>query len=127
MEENGQEKNMTDEEWENRRLCVDGGCIGVIGEDGRCKECGKPYDENLDEASYEAVEREDSLEQDQSDAADGYEDAPDSDDDADDDADDASDDGWDDRKLCSDGNCIGVIGPDGNCKECGKPYDPDAE
>lgn len=25
------------------------------------------------------------------------------------------------RVLCSDGNCIGVIGPDGRCKECGKP------
>jgi hypothetical protein len=34
---------------------------------------------------------------------------------------------WDNRVLCSDGNCIGVIGPDGNCKECGKPYDPDAD
>lgn len=29
---------------------------------------------------------------------------------------------WADRKLCSDGACIGVIGPDGKCKECGKPY-----
>jgi hypothetical protein len=26
------------------------------------------------------------------------------------------------RLLCSDGACIGVIGPDGRCKECGKPY-----
>ena len=24
--------------------------------------------------------------------------------------------------LCRDGNCIGVIGPDGLCKECGLPY-----
>ena len=30
---------------------------------------------------------------------------------------------WDERILCSDGNCIGVIGPDGHCKECGKPYE----
>jgi hypothetical protein len=30
---------------------------------------------------------------------------------------------WDKRILCSDGNCIGVIGPDGRCKECGKPYE----
>ncbi len=29
---------------------------------------------------------------------------------------------WADRRLCSDGNCIGVIGPDGRCKECGKPF-----
>ncbi len=29
------------------------------------------------------------------------------------------------RILCSDGTCIGVIGPDGRCKECGKPYRPE--
>ncbi len=34
--------------------------------------------------------------------------------------------GWEDRILCSDGACIGVIGPDGKCKECGKPYTPGA-
>jgi hypothetical protein len=33
----------TDAEWGNRRLCSDGNCIGVIGPDGRCRECGKPY------------------------------------------------------------------------------------
>lgn len=32
-----------DDAWENRRLCSDESCIGVIGPDGRCKECGKPY------------------------------------------------------------------------------------
>jgi hypothetical protein len=32
-----------------------------------------------------------------------------------------SDDDWDKRVLCRDGACIGVIGPDGKCKECGKP------
>jgi hypothetical protein len=26
------------------------------------------------------------------------------------------------RKLCSDGNCIGVIGEQGVCNICGKPY-----
>ena len=26
------------------------------------------------------------------------------------------------RTACSDGNCIGIIGPDGKCTECGKPY-----
>jgi len=29
----------------------------------------------------------------------------------------------DKRILCSDGNCIGVIGPDGRCSECGKPIE----
>jgi hypothetical protein len=31
------------------------------------------------------------------------------------------------RVLCSDGTCIGVIGPDGHCKECGKPYTGEPE
>lgn len=30
-------------DFESRQLCSDGTCIGVIGADGRCKECGKPY------------------------------------------------------------------------------------
>ena len=29
---------------------------------------------------------------------------------------------WDQRVLCSDGNCIGIIGPDGRCKVCDKPW-----
>ena len=28
-------------EWRARRLCVDGGCTGVIGPDDRCKVCGR--------------------------------------------------------------------------------------
>ena len=34
---------------------------------------------------------------------------------------------WEDRVLCSDGACIGIIGPDGKCKVCGKPYTAGAE
>ena len=26
---------------ENRELCPDGSCTGVLGADGRCKECGR--------------------------------------------------------------------------------------
>lgn len=33
-------------------------------------------------------------------------------------------DSFENRVLCSDGRCIGVIGPDGKCKECGQPYEP---
>ena len=29
---------------ENRRLCPDGNCIGIIGADGRCVICGKSGD-----------------------------------------------------------------------------------
>lgn len=30
-------------DWESRRLCNDGNCIGVINEHGVCNICGKPY------------------------------------------------------------------------------------
>ena len=44
FESNGnKEKMQSDDDWENRILCSDESCIGVIGPDGRCKECGKPY------------------------------------------------------------------------------------
>lgn len=39
-----EEESGDDLDWENRTLCSDESCIGVIGSDGRCKECGKPYD-----------------------------------------------------------------------------------
>ena len=29
-----------DIDWEKRTLCSDESCIGVIGSDGHCKECG---------------------------------------------------------------------------------------
>jgi hypothetical protein len=41
--ENVDKKSQSDLEWENRTLCSDESCIGVIGPDGRCKECGKPF------------------------------------------------------------------------------------
>jgi hypothetical protein len=108
-----------DEDWERRVLCSDGNCIGVIGPDGRCKECGKPYEGEL------PVE----LESPESTAEDAP--GPEADDEAGDGPDgeapqeaaSESDDDWENRVLCSDGNCIGVIGPDGRCKECGKPYE----
>lgn len=34
---------------------------------------------------------------------------------------------WEDRKLCSDGTCIGVINEKGVCSVCGKPYTGDPE
>ena len=30
-------------DWESRKLCSDGAWIGVINEQGVCKECGKAY------------------------------------------------------------------------------------
>jgi hypothetical protein len=93
--------------WENRRLCSDENCIGVIGSDGRCKECGRPGDpasipEEEPAEVHPAVEPA----------------VPSSENDTPG----APDDQWENRRLCSDENCIGVIGSDGRCRECGKPY-----
>jgi hypothetical protein len=120
-----------DPEWKNRVLCNDGNCIGVIGPDGRCKECGKPYNET--EQIYDNEDNETEI----------YDRAPDEgliseeqdffpldpeelndtsgESGTEKDAEPGSE--WDKRMLCIDGNCIGVIGPDGHCKECGKPYE----
>lgn len=88
-----------------RKLCPDGSCIGIIGSDGKCTECGRPApggDAPADAASWEA-------EDDGADGAPGEEAADGSS-------------GFDSkRRLCSDDTCVGVIGPDGRCTECGKP------
>ncbi len=112
-------RTLTDAEWEQRTLCSDENCIGVIGADGRCKECGKHYEGELKEAVSPA-ETENQTDAFPSDIVDSpAEDSADEDT-----ADDlATDTEWESRKLCSDENCIGVIGADGRCKECGKPYE----
>jgi hypothetical protein len=86
-----------------RELCPDGSCIGLIGADGRCKVCGKrgvrpataaPAEESVEEpAEEEAIEKE-------------VEGEPSFD---------------EERELCPDGACVGLIGPDGTCKVCGTP------
>lgn len=40
-EEDGDEEEAEQEEWVERKLCPDGGCVGVIGDDGKCKTCGR--------------------------------------------------------------------------------------
>jgi hypothetical protein len=93
------------EDWEKRTLCSDESCIGTIGPDGKCKECGKVYEGKIPEShTTERVQLVAMQEQ-----------KPVSADEMD------SDDDWGKRVLCSDEACIGVIGPDGKCKECGKP------
>ncbi|MEJ2638420.1 MAG: hypothetical protein P8010_02490 [Desulfosarcinaceae bacterium] len=107
-----------DREWEERTLCSDESCIGVIGPDGRCNECGKPYagkPADADEEPDEALSLEPDKLLDEAEEEDGP-----PDDEALDDDEDAH---WADRILCRDENCIGIIGPDGRCKECGKPLD----
>ncbi len=107
-------KNQTDIDWENRTLCMDESCIGVIGPDGRCKECGNSY-EGFTPPPVESVAVDtDTPQEDEAPAA--------VETDALDEIEMHFDDSWENRTLCIDESCIGVIGPDGRCKECGKPY-----
>jgi hypothetical protein len=106
-ESNEDEMAPDEEDWENRVLCSDESCIGVIGPDGCCKECGKSYEESQTEESneiqtdHELADDFDATESTKTDTADSD---------------------WENRTLCSDESCIGVIGPNGRCKECGKRY-----
>ncbi len=114
------------DEWDRRVLCPDDGCIGVIGPGGTCKVCGRAAPNWGDERNRgltplppEALVADDA-------------------DDAVDDADSTDDDAigadlpavpdleaeapeWQERRLCVDDACIGLISPEGLCKVCGKP------
>ena len=106
--ENEEEKSQIDIDWENRILCSDESCIGVIGPDGRCKECGKPFESGRQEDTPISEDVDESSNENDDTEYEEYESPSDID--------------WENRTLCSDESCIGVIGPDGTCKECGKPF-----
>jgi hypothetical protein len=75
----------------DRDLCPDGNCTGLIGADGHCKVCGLGKDgSHAHVAAHEEEHREEAA---------SFDD--------------------DDRKLCPDGNCTGLLGDDGRCKVCG--------
>jgi hypothetical protein len=95
-----------DEDWEKRTLCIDESCIGTIGPDGRCRECGKPYDASKIPAT-EVTDKKKKQAEPVVDIKSNTEST-------------ASDEEWGKRVLCSDESCIGTIGSDGKCRECGK-------
>jgi hypothetical protein len=93
---------------EERELCPDGTCVGIIGPDALCKVCGakgpgaamqrtaraRPIAHlELDAAEADSAGGEGVLEVDED----------------------------EDRELCPDGACVGLIGSDGRCKVCGTP------
>jgi hypothetical protein len=119
---NGRNKPQADPDWENRKLCSDESCIGVIGPDGRCKECGKPYEGEARESSS-GDQQENDLETEAGGEADDDKGFREPDEEDESDGEDDEDTDWESRTLCSDDSCIGVIGPDGRCKECGRPYE----
>jgi hypothetical protein len=91
------------EDWEKRILCSDESCIGTVGPDGLCRECGKPYDGKLPEGKIAGNVY--------TEVSDGKKQVA---------ANPEIDEDWDKRVLCRDESCIGIIGPDGKCRECGK-------
>ena len=104
----------------HRRLCPDGACVGVIGEDGRCKVCGRSASGAPAAAGFMPSQVEDE------DGGDGENE----------DADEAAGPGaaagqkaaagagFDpNRRLCPDGSCLGVLGADGVCNVCGQKAD----
>jgi len=118
---NESDKTQSDLDWDQRTLCSDESCIGVIGPDGRCKECGLPYGGAVDgpreesvTSNFEEADPEDEINEELEESGKH-------------DAEPQTELDWDQRTLCSDESCIGVIGPDGRCKECGKPYNSEQE
>src|SRR5215831_14558482 len=86
-------------EWDQRELCPDGACIGVIGPEGTCKVCGRAATNWGDERNRGLIPPEDDGSDEGDDDADDL--AADGDDryddeDADDDDDDADDEDVDD-------------------------------
>jgi hypothetical protein len=96
------------EDWDKRVLCSDERCIGTIGPDGKCRECGKPYEGVLNPSVSSTIDNKEKIEAPLLQSHKPEEDT-------------IVDEEWDNRVLCSDESCIGTIGPDGKCRECGKP------
>jgi len=106
-----------DDTSDERPLCPDGACVGLIGDDGRCGTCGRAgaapaprapkaqVEAPTEPATEPAAERP----QEPTVAADEAVDA--SPGEADPDA----------RVPCDDGTCTGVLGADGRCGTCGRP------
>lgn len=98
-----------------RILCEDDACIGLVGADGKCKVCGLKYSgvESLpvpgDGAAVSGGTG-DGEDGDAAAAAGGVDFSSDTSVDSD----------VDERVLCPDETCIGIIGSDGTCGTCGK-------
>ena len=93
----------------HRELCDDGACIGVIGPDGSCRECGRPSRSSTVDPRHRGLRTTQEIQEEELPAP--ITTAPNN-----------LDDGggsFEDRQLCPDGACIGILGPNGNCTECG--------
>lgn len=124
---------MSVSEWDYREVCPDGSCIGIIGDDGVCKVCGRAAPNWGDERKRGMIAAEadaDAGEADDKTAAYAAGDDEADDGGADEDEEEAAlasngsssgegGDDWSKRVLCANGACVGVIGADGRCNVCG--------
>jgi hypothetical protein len=92
------------DDWEQREVCPDGSCTGVIGAEGNCSICGRSPEASADrEATANPA------------CCDNVSAPAETDKSLDEPAD-----SWNQRRLCSDGACVGVIGDNDRCAVCGK-------
>jgi hypothetical protein len=108
------EEGLTEQEWEERTLCADETCIGIVGEDGICGVCGR--DSQGAALGDDAVDGDSSEEESAASASPGLADEEAIEDEVEIDS--------SDRILCSDEACIGLVGPDGYCKICDLRWKP---
>jgi hypothetical protein len=98
----------TDEAFDptRRKLCADGACVGVLGDDGVCRVCGRT------EAQAAAGEEAPGAVSSDFGTSASSGDAP---------AGEPGAEGFDpNRRLCDDGTCVGIVGADGVCAVCGR-------
>jgi len=104
----------TDETFDpsRRRLCPDGACVGVIGDDGVCRVCGRTEAQAAAGEDAPAAARSD---------LDAGGDVIGGDASTGEPIIDSAAGGFDpNRRLCDDGACVGVVGADGVCAVCGR-------
>lgn len=104
---------------DDRALCPDEACIGVLDHSGRCKECGRQGTPAVGSGGAGAAAMPAESDAAASEVA-AAKAVPESAEDGD--LAEAADSGDDfaDRQLCTDPSCIGVLDAAGRCKECGR-------
>jgi hypothetical protein len=101
----------------HRRLCPDGACIGVIGDDGRCRVCGRATSGEEAPAGFVARGQNEDVDGDEDEDEDGGQKVAAG-------AAAKTAGAFDpNRRLCPDGSCLGVLGADGICNVCGQKAD----
>ncbi len=94
---------------ESRVLCDDDTCIGLVGTDGKCKVCGRQYQGGDKLPAFEKSENSNEPHNDERQNNEDYIENENTDENE-----------TDERIMCSDDMCIGVVNTEGICGTCGK-------